>query len=118
MWNSAAENVNDKSAAIDVVIENDQVEWSEELEKHAFLIKVKTGGYSIQSKSKLTYIGASSKNSSCSSTSDDFTNSIEIDSSKNAIISLTISGTTYKLQYNSNQTTVFRYYSGNQKPVR
>lgn len=103
---------------VSVSISNGEISATEELNAAKFTISAYESGYSILGSSG-KYIGATSYSNSLVSSTTEITNTLSIDSSGNANISVVLDGGTVTLKYNnaSNQNR-FRYYKSGQQNVQ
>ena len=104
---------------IEVEINNEMIEATEDVNDAAFTIAtMEGGGYSVKAASG-KFIGATSYANSLASSDSEIANSLSLDASGNAVIKVTTSGGDVTLRYNygSNQLR-FRYYKSGQQAIQ
>ena len=106
---------------IEVVMDDNKIEATEETDAAAFTIaKNADGAYTIKSASG-KYIGVSSNSNGLKQTDNasTYTHHLSIDDDENAVIKAAFSGSNMSLRYNyANNQTRFRYYSNGQQPIQ
>ena len=103
---------------IEVEIEDNKIEATDDVNDAAFTIAKMEGGYSVKAASG-KFIGATSYANSLASSDSEIANSLSLDASGNAVIKVTTSGGDVTLRYNygSNQLR-FRYYKSGQQAIQ
>ena len=106
---------------IEVVMNDNKIEATEETDAAAFTIaKNADGAYTIKSASG-KYIGVSSNSNGLKQTDNasTYTHNLSIDDDENAVIKAAFSGSNMSLRYNeANNQTRFRYYKEGQKAIQ
>ncbi len=106
---------------IEVVMNDNKIEATEETDAAAFTIaKNADGAYTIKSASG-KYIGVSSNSNGLKQTEDatTYTHNLSLDDNANAVIKAAFSGSNMSLRYNyANNQLRFRYYSSGQQPIQ
>ena len=116
-FNGGLETLDASNNTISVVVNDNKIKSNEVTDAAAFTISVDDG--TILSKRGL-YIGVSSNSNGLNTTTDatTYTNSFEIDSDGNAVISAVFDNSKMTLQcYSASGNARFRYYQSKQKPV-
>ena len=112
--NSGATDIADKSAAVNVTIEsNNIIDSNETTDSYSFDVSSYNGGYSFKTTNN-TYMGRTTGTSGGTNplSSNPVKNLLSYSNGNVAITTTNDNGTTtYYLRYNNNSTTVFRYYT-------
>lgn len=103
---------------IEVEIEDNKIEATDDVNNAAFTIATMEGGYSVKAASG-KYIGVTSYGNGLTSSDTEIAHSLSIDDSENAVLKVTTSGGDMTLRYNygSNQLR-FRYYKSGQQAIQ
>ena len=103
---------------IEVEIEDNKIEATDDVNDAAFTIATMEGGYSVKAASG-KYIGVTSYGNGLTSSDTEIAHSLSIDDSENAVLKVTTSGGDMTLRYNygSNQLR-FRYYKSGQQAIQ
>lgn len=103
---------------IEVEIEDNKIEATDDVNNAAFTIATMEGGYSVKAASG-KYIGVTSYGNGLTSSDTEIAHSLSIDDSKNAVLKVTTSGGDMTLRYNKASDQLrFRYFKSGQQAIQ